>query len=287
MLKGATHNLYRGGPEDYSAWTRDINALDPDLLLLQESCDPARYTYPSALWAPVEANRCGSAIHLKHGQAVEVSLPAELRGWVIGAEVRELAWYPASPGALYVFSLHAPDRPSHNYEREVNAILDAIAPLVAGHTVIIGGDFNLTVSARHGSEERRNTSGEEAIHRRLREEFGLINCWQTLHPDEALPADVPPLLQRRPAAVPHRRTVCTGSVAALAEKLRGLQRPSVAGRTQQRPLPHSGDLRAVAWRSLGRRAGFVSRSPHVGRTACMLYEQTSIRRSEQHHRMRN
>ncbi len=186
MLKGATHNLYRGGPEDYSAWTRDINALDPDLLLLQESCDPARYTYPSALWAPVEANRCGSAIHLKHGQAVEVSLPAELRGWVIGAEVRELAWYPASPGALYVFSLHAPDRPSHNYEREVNAILDAIAPLVAGHTVIIGGDFNLTVSARHGSEERRNTSGEEAIHRRLREEFGLINCWQTLHPDEAL-----------------------------------------------------------------------------------------------------
>jgi len=52
--------------------------------------------------------------------------------------------------------------------------------------VIIGGDFNLTVSVRHSSEERRNTPGEEAVHRRLREEFGLINCWQTLHLDEAL-----------------------------------------------------------------------------------------------------
>ncbi len=83
-------------------------------------------------------------------------------------------------------SIHAPTRVSHDYEGEVGAVLDVITRLAAGHDLIIGGDFNLTMSARHGAEERKNTPGERAIHRRLRDEFGLINCWQTLHPDEAL-----------------------------------------------------------------------------------------------------
>ena len=200
MLKVATHNLYKGGPEDYSTWARDLDAFDPDLLLFQESCDPACYMgklplkqhmqVRGAVWAAAKTetkiNSWGSAIYLKQGVNVELPLPAELRGWVVGAELRELAWHPTDPDPLYAFSLHAPTRVSRHYEGEVNAILDAIAPLVAGHNVIIGGDFNLTVSARHGSETRKNSRGEEAIHQRLREEFGLINCWQTLHPDEAL-----------------------------------------------------------------------------------------------------
>ena len=196
MLKLATHNLYRCGPKDYSAWARDLAVLDPDILLLQESSEPALYVgnlpperhaqVHSAIWAQAATNYWGSAIYLKQGSSVEMSLPAELRGWVVGAEVRDLAWHPASPGPLCVFSIHAPTRVSRDYEGEVNAALDAIASLATGHAVIIGGDFNVTVSARHGAEERRNTLGERAIHRRLRDEFGLINCWQAIHPDEAL-----------------------------------------------------------------------------------------------------
>lgn len=200
MLKLAIHNLYKGGPEDYSVWARDLDAFDPDLLLLQESCEPACYLgklpperhaqVRSATWAPATTettiNLWGSAIYLKQGVSVALPLPAELRGWVVGAELRELAWHPASPGPLYAFSVHAPTRVSRDYEGEVNAILNTIAPLTTGHAVIIGGDFNSTISERHGSEERKNTPGEAAIHRRLREEFGLINCWQTVHPDEAL-----------------------------------------------------------------------------------------------------
>ncbi len=196
MLTLATHNLYMGGPGDYSAWARDLAALDPDILLLQESSEPARYVgnlppeqhaqVRGAIWATTATNYWGSAIYLKQGSSVEMSLPAELRGWVVGAEMRDLAWHPASPGPLYVFSIHTPTGTPRGCECEVNAILDVIAPLAAGRAVIIGGDFNVTVSARHGAEERRNTLGERAIHRRLRDEFGLINCWQTIHPDEAL-----------------------------------------------------------------------------------------------------
>jgi len=200
MLTLATHNLYRGGPGDYSAWARDLAALDPDILLLQESSESALYVgnlpperhaqVHSTIWAKAKTettiNYWGSAIYLKHGSSVELPLPADLRGWVVGAEVRDLAWHPASPGPLRIFSVHAPTRISRDYEGEVNAVLDAIAPLAIGHAVIIGGDFNVTVSARHGAEERRNTLGEQSIHRRIRDDFGLINCWQTLHPDEAL-----------------------------------------------------------------------------------------------------
>ncbi|NTU66089.1 MAG: hypothetical protein HGB05_22465 [Chloroflexi bacterium] len=201
MLKLATHNLYKGGPEDYSAWARDLAALYPDILLLQESSEPACFLgklsperhaqVQSAIWAQAKTetmtNYWGSAIFLKQGSSIELPLPAELRGWVVGAEMRDLAWHPASPVPLHVFSIHAPTRVSRDFEGEINAILNVIAPLAMGHSVIIGGDFNITISARHPLEERKNTLGEEAIHRRLRDEFGLINCWQTLHPDEILP----------------------------------------------------------------------------------------------------
>jgi endonuclease/exonuclease/phosphatase family metal-dependent hydrolase len=204
MLKLATHNLYKGGPEDYSAWARDLAALDPDILLIQESCAPVRYLgkLPTELQAQAresiwveevwktatetKTNPWGSAIYLKQGASSELPFPADLRGWVVGAEVSDLAWNPASPGLLRIFSIHTPTGTPRGYAGEVNAILDAIAPLATGHDVIIGGDFNITVSVRHSSEERRNTSEEEAIHGRLQGEFGLINCWQTLHPDQPL-----------------------------------------------------------------------------------------------------
>lgn len=204
MLKIATHNLYKGGPEDFSAWARNLSALDPDILLLQESCKPASYLgklpanqhvqVSNAIWAAAtwesgaetRVNPWGSAIYLRQGSLVELPLPSELRGWVVGAELRDLAWHPASSGALCAFSIHTPTRENRQYEAEVNAILNEIARLAAGRELIIGGDFNITISTRHPNEERKNTAGEEAIHRRLREEFGLINCWQVLHPDEPL-----------------------------------------------------------------------------------------------------
>ena len=204
MLKVATHNLYQGGLKDFSAWARDLNSFNPDILLFQESYAPVRYLGKlspevqaqahGSIWAEetwktsteTKTNPWGSAIYLKQGASSELSFPADLRGWVVGAKLPDLVWPPAPSSSIYVFSIHTPTGTPRGREREVNAILDVIATLAVGRDVIIGGDFNITVSVRHGAEKRKNTEGEKAIHRRLQEEFGLINCWQALHPDQPL-----------------------------------------------------------------------------------------------------
>ena len=56
-----------------------------------------------------------------------------------------------------------------------------------GADVVIGGDFNLVVSQRHQSEERETPGGARKIQARLRDEFGLLNCWQTANPNRPLP----------------------------------------------------------------------------------------------------
>ena len=52
--------------------------------------------------------------------------------------------------------------------------------------IVIGGDFNLTVSERHDAEERTTSNADRKIQTRLKDEFGLINCWQLANPDKPL-----------------------------------------------------------------------------------------------------
>ena len=56
------------------------------------------------------------------------------------------------------------------------------AARTAGTTdIIVGGDFNICISARsHGGGSVR--ARERAVQLRLRDEFGLINVWDALHP---------------------------------------------------------------------------------------------------------
>ena len=51
---------------------------------------------------------------------------------------------------------------------------------------MVGGDFNLSVSERQPSEERKNKKCNLEIQARLRDELGLINCWQTSNPGTPL-----------------------------------------------------------------------------------------------------
>jgi endonuclease/exonuclease/phosphatase family metal-dependent hydrolase len=63
----------------------------------------------------------------------------------------------------------------------VNRVLDRIGKLARGREVVIGGDFNISVSHAPGSW-RATRKGELAIHARLADEFGLVNCWQAANP---------------------------------------------------------------------------------------------------------
>jgi endonuclease/exonuclease/phosphatase family metal-dependent hydrolase len=99
---------------------------------------------------------------------------------------------------LRVFSVHAPTS-NESYARVVNNILDMLREFRDEADVVVGGDFNLTVSRRHPTEDRQTSAADLKIQQRLEDEFGLINCWQTMNPDVPLaqtlrydPNPVPP-----------------------------------------------------------------------------------------------
>ena len=85
---------------------------------------------------------------------------------------------------LRAFSVHAPVRGS--YHRAVNEILDMIAAHVGRGDLVIGGDFNVGIGERQASEDRTTSAADRAIQRRLRDEFGLANCWQEANPGRPL-----------------------------------------------------------------------------------------------------
>lgn len=72
------------------------------------------------------------------------------------------------------------------YQQVVNSILDMLVDHRDGCEVVIGGDFNLTVSKRHESENRITEKADLKIQSRLGDEFGLLNYWQTANPDNPL-----------------------------------------------------------------------------------------------------
>jgi len=80
--------------------------------------------------------------------------------------------------------LHAP-KP---YTTSVEGMLDVVWANRGDADIILGGDFNLTIGERHHTE--RNDDGtrwttnpdERAIQTRLRDQFGLVNCWQAANP---------------------------------------------------------------------------------------------------------
>jgi len=102
-------------------------------------------------------------------------------GWVVGAEISGGVWQ-ADP--LLAFSIHAPVFRG-SYSKPVNMILDEIKKVAEGREVVIGGDFNLSVSHWAGSEHPSRKQ-DLAIQARLSDEFGLLNCWQAANPDQPL-----------------------------------------------------------------------------------------------------
>jgi hypothetical protein len=176
----ATLNMLKGGGRRVAPdqVLRDTRA---DLLLLQEAAGvaaPARHW----VWQPVSARPWGSAIGVSHGRLEPIAVPG-FDGWVAGAQ-----WRAPQFGALAVFSVHAPHG-AGGYCGRMHHVLDAIAVAArrAGAAdIVVGGDFNIGISARgHSGAPAR--ARERAVQLRLRDEFGLINAWDWLHP-RRLPA---------------------------------------------------------------------------------------------------
>ena len=195
-MKLVTYNLQFGG-RGCLHWDEIIKQFDPDLLFVQESFAPDLHLppmlhgerYKRATWDRVEGeNRVldwGSGVYSKAYSPVPIQVLAE-RGWVTAAEIQNFAFLDTPPQRLRTVSLHAATRKPPNYAAEVNAALDGLLAFRDDGELVIAGDFNLTVSPRHLSEKRPMTSAELKIQSRLRDEFGLVNCWERCNPNQPL-----------------------------------------------------------------------------------------------------
>ncbi|MDQ2806250.1 MAG: hypothetical protein M3Z04_04915 [Chloroflexota bacterium] len=206
QLKLVSYNLCKGGNRNYQTWTALFDSLTPDIFLAQESSPLAEYiaaktqpfrppTNNPVLWAQAGDNYWGSAVFVRAGTLTPLPPLEYFAGWVVGAEVSGLPTPDGSTAPLHIYSIHTPaphqvntasGKPLYTYAEVVGKILNGIQEQSTGATLVIGGDFNITISARQPNEKPENKPGEREIFDRLREQFGLINCWQTCHPTTPL-----------------------------------------------------------------------------------------------------
>ncbi len=164
----------------------------PDFICAQESLHPSEYfaaedfaKFKGCIHANVHHGRWGSAILSRtHAlEAVTLGLP-EFDGWVVGAMVHDLVVGGVSQSVL-ILCIHAPS--PGPYEPRVGRMLDVLAQNWGNVPVILAGDFNITTAMRQPNEELKNTAGEVRILNKMKNELGMENAWQYLHPNHALP----------------------------------------------------------------------------------------------------
>jgi len=185
-MRVATYNMLKGGTKRVH-WLKMIEENHVDLLMAQESGPQDHYLPPlvhpdlqgQSAWDMAKPNRWGSAIFSKTGSVKQHKIP-RFNGWVVGAEISTPAWQRAGDRPLAVFSVHVPYGQG-GYTKQAHALLDEIVRLTVGKDVIIGGDFNLSISHTSRINKPMKTR-DAAIQARLAEEFGLMNCWQEANP---------------------------------------------------------------------------------------------------------
>lgn len=190
-MRIVSYNL-RGGGKGNLHWSKIISDLDPDVFLVQETSDPRLHLPPllhgdlhrNASWTALGILKWGSAVYVK-GAPIRALDLRDFRGCVAGVEVDGSVFSISDGRPLRIFSVHAPKLGTYN--KAVSQILDMIATNRGDGDLIVGGDFNLTVSPRAPGEKLTMPKEDSAILARIENEFGLVGAWQACHPGEALP----------------------------------------------------------------------------------------------------
>jgi endonuclease/exonuclease/phosphatase family metal-dependent hydrolase len=98
--------------------------------------------------------------------------------------VEDVCWPVVGRSPVLAMSIHAPTAKGSTYIKEVGRILDFARDVAGGLPLVLGGDFNVAVALRAPDHPLYNSPGERALLARLRDELGLLPCWQALHPGE-------------------------------------------------------------------------------------------------------
>ena len=188
-MRIVTYNLRFGGKAGQRIhWNQVFQEVNPDIFLVQETCNPQRYLsdqcwkqYGSQIqWVKIDGRTWGSAVFVRSGKLKLITIP-DFTGCLVGVEGHESQWSARTGRSLRIFSLHAPTP----YKKSVNQFLDFVATLSNDCDLIIGGDFNLTTGKRHPSERLQDNT--LWLLERLRKKFNLMSCWQMANPNEDLP----------------------------------------------------------------------------------------------------
>ncbi|MFL5732876.1 MAG: endonuclease/exonuclease/phosphatase family protein [Chloroflexia bacterium] len=188
------YNIRQGGSRDTAVWERALQVLAPDLLFVQESRHPAQSWLAALpgtaderlLWEVVPGGRWGSGLWVREGTLKPLEVPGDFAGRVVAAVVEGRAWPGMGVGPVVAMSIHAPTRKGSSYIKEVGRILDYAAEVAEGRPLVLAGDFNVVVGMREPDQRPTVSRGEQRLLDRLRDDLGLLPCWQTAHPGEPL-----------------------------------------------------------------------------------------------------
>jgi hypothetical protein len=170
-LRIATLNLLRGGGRRVSVREvlRDTRA---DALFVQEA-PPLDELRVASLWRPAGTRAWGSGLAVTRGLLEPRAVPG-FDGWATAAR-----WHRPDAPPLLLVSVHVPAG-SGGYAGSFGRLLDAIGTF-ARDRIVLAGDFNVCISDRLHTGGRAR-GGERRLQARLRAEFGLVSCWDALHP---------------------------------------------------------------------------------------------------------
>jgi endonuclease/exonuclease/phosphatase family metal-dependent hydrolase len=168
----ATLNMLLGGGRRIAP-AQVLGETGADVLFLQEAPAPAPDARDAAVWAPAGSRPWGSAIVVSRGRVRPLPLE-DCGGWVVAAR-----WHVEGREPVDLVSVHVPQG-TRGFVASLHAVLDQLRPYRATG-LVIGGDFNICISRRHhtGGPAR---DAELEVQARLRDEFGLVGCWDALHP---------------------------------------------------------------------------------------------------------
>jgi exonuclease III len=181
----ATWNFLSGGSAKRSThWQMLHEHVKADLLMTQESGAASAETVQcrSALWTEARKRRWGTGLYATRDD-IEPAPVRGFKGWVTGGTIAAPRWLTSH--TVKAFSVHCPAG-NGGYTGTMHRLIDRLRPTARKCDLVLAGDFNVVVGFRGPDEAVRMSKQEREVLTRVRDELGLVPCWQTANPDRPL-----------------------------------------------------------------------------------------------------